>query len=127
MIKCLKKRNNSLVAKIISRTMLPECDLVITSRLSASLSLREVVDCRVEVLGFTEEDWLDYIQYTLGRSEDKIKALQHYLISNHTINALCYVPLNMTILLCLFEEYNLSQDLDATFSESCPNTIFSVG
>ena len=97
-------RNDSLVAKIISRDVLPQCHLVITSRPSASLSLRDMADCRVEVLGFTEEDRLDYIQHALEGSNYKIEALKLYLQSNSTINALCYVPLNMTILLCLFEE-----------------------
>ena len=119
-------RNNSLVAKVISRNVLPECDLVITSRPSASLSLRDVADCRVEVLGFTEEDRLDYIQHALKGSADKIEALQCYLQSNSTINALCYIPLNMTILLCLFEEVEcLSQstfDLDNKEDIGLPNT-----
>ena len=97
-------RNNSILTRIISRTVLPQCDLVVTSRPSASLYLRDMADCRVEVLGFTEEDRLDYIQHALEGSDDKIKALQFYLQANATINALCYVPLNMTILLCLFEE-----------------------
>ena len=100
-------RSNSLVAKIISRNVLPECDLVITSRPTASLHLRDMADCRVEVLGFTEEDRLDYIQHALEGSNEKIKLLQSYLQSNSTINALCYVPLNMTILLCLYEDINL--------------------
>ena len=104
-------RNDSLVAKIIRRNVLPECDLVITSRPSASLYLRDMADCRVEVLGFTEEDRLDYIQHALENSNKKIEDLQHYLQANSTINALCYVPLNMTILLCLFEEgEHLSHD-----------------
>ena len=119
-------RNNSLVAKIINRNTLPECDLVITSRPSASLSLRDVADCRVEVLGFTEEDRLDYIQHALKGSADKIKALQFYLQSNSTINALCYVPLNMTILLCLFEEVEClshsTLDLDNKKDIGLPNT-----
>ena len=119
-------RNNSLVAKIISRNVLPECDLVITSRPSASLCLRDVADCRVEVLGFTEEDRLDYIQHALKGSTDKIEALQFYLQSNSTINALCYVPLNMTILLCLFEEVEClshsTLDLDNKEDIELPNT-----
>ena len=117
-------RNNSLVAKIISRDILPDCDLVITSRPSASLCLRDMADCRVEVLGFTEEDRLDYIQHALKGTNDKIEALQFYLQSNSTINALCYVPLNMTILLCLFEEVNSlpcnTSGLDSI--EKLPNT-----
>ena len=97
-------RYDSLIARIISRNILPQCYLVITSRPSASLCLRDMADCRVEVLGFTEEDRLDYIQHALEGSNYKIEALKLYLQSNSTINALCYVPLNMTILLCLFEE-----------------------
>ena len=99
-------RSNSLVAKIIRRNTLPECDLVITSRPTASLHLRDMADCRVEVLGFTEEDRLDYIQQALKGSHEKVDVLQSYLKSNSTINALCYIPLNMTILLCLYEDIN---------------------
>ena len=97
-------RKNSLVARIINRAKLPKCSLVITSRPTASLRLRGISDCSVEILGFTEEDRLDYIQHALKGSDVKIATLQSYLQSNSTINALCYVPLNMTILLCLFEE-----------------------
>ena len=121
-----KDRNDSLVAKIISHDVLPKCDLIITSRPSASLYLRGMADCRVEVLGFTEEDRLDYIQHALEGSDDKIKYLQFYLQSNSTINALCYVPLNMTILLCLFEEVEFlshsTLDLDNKEDNGLPNT-----
>ena len=120
-----KDRNNSLAAKIISRQVLPECDLIITSRPSASLYLRDMADCRVEVLGFTEEDRLDYIKHAFEESNDKIKALQLYLQSNSTISALCYIPLNMTILLCLFEEncsLNDSGDLNSTEKIGLPTT-----
>ena len=121
-----KDRNDSLVAKIISRDVLPKCDLIITSRPSASLYLRGMADCRVEVLGFTEENRLDYIQHALEGLDDKIKALQFYLQSNSTINALCYVPLNMTILLCLFEEVEClshsTLDLDNKEDNGLPNT-----
>ena len=36
-------------------------------------------------------------------NDDKVEALTLYLQSNPIINALCYIPLNMTILLCLVE------------------------
>ena len=116
-------RNDSLVAKIINRRVLPECDLVITSRPTVSLHLRDIADCRVEVLGFTEENRLDYIQHALEGSHEKIEILQSYLRSNTTINALCYVPLNMTILLCLFEDIDSSQsNIDSIKEIGLPNT-----
>ena len=94
-------RKKSFIADIVGRQVLSKCLLVITSRPTASLHLRDVADCRVEVVGFTEEDRLDYINTALPDSPVKVAALQGYLQSNPTINALCYIPLNMTILLCL--------------------------
>ena len=96
-----RDRTDSFVADIIKRAVFPECLLVITSRPTASSHLRSIVNCRVEVVGFTEEDRLAYIKAAIPDSHEKIEALQVYLQSNPTINALCYIPLNMTILLCL--------------------------
>ena len=96
-------RYSSIVADIINRKIFAKCCLVITSRPTASSALHSIVDCRVEIVGFTEEDRLDYIQTALEDNDDKVEALTHYLQSNPTINALCYIPLNMTILLCLVE------------------------
>ena len=96
-------RKNSFIANLIGQSILSKCLLIITSRPSASLPLRDIADCRIEVVGFTEEDRLDYINSALPDSPEKVTALQHYLHSNPTINALCYIPLNMTILLCLSE------------------------
>ena len=63
---------------------------MITSRPTASSSLHESVDCRVEIIGFTEEGRLEYIQTALQNHNEQIKALQYYLQSNPTIIALCY-------------------------------------
>ena len=98
-----ENKKESIIVDIISRRTLTKCCLVITSRPTASSHLHSIVDCRVEVVGFTEEDRLDYIQTALENCDEQVKALQHYLQSNPTINALCYIPLNMTILLCLVE------------------------
>ena len=97
-------KKNSIIADIINRRILTKCCLVVTSRPTASACLHGNVDRRVEVVGFTEEDRLDYIQSAFENCDKKVKALQHYLQSNPTINALCYIPLNMTILLCLAED-----------------------
>ena len=99
-----ESRKKSIIVDIIHRRILTKSCLVITSRPTASSSLHGSVDRRVEIVGFTKEDRLDYIQTSLGDHDEQVKALQHYLQSNPTINALCYIPLNMTILLCLVED-----------------------
>ena len=99
-----ENRKQSIIVDIINCRILTKCCLVVTSRPTASLILHGSVDRRVEIVGFTEEDRLDYIQSALENNDEQVKDLQHYLRFNPTINALCYIPLNMMILLCLFRD-----------------------
>ena len=96
-------RKGSIIADIIHRRLFAKCCLVTTSRPTASAGLHGIVDCRVEIVGFTE-DRLDYIQTALQSDSNKVEELTCYFRTNPTINALCYIPLNMTILLCLVED-----------------------
>ena len=97
-------RENSFVAKIINRQILKHCGLVITSRHTASAILHGKVDHRVEILGFTKEDRIKYVSQSLKEDSTEIKQLESYLEKNPFINSLCYIPLNMTILMCIFKE-----------------------
>ena len=97
-------REDSFLSNIISHKVLPKCTKVITSRPIASAGLHSKVSCRVEILGFTTSDRNEYIQNALQDSPNQIEALKSYLNSHPNINSLCYIPLNMTILLCLFKE-----------------------
>ena len=47
-------RDESFIASIIYRNILPFCNLIITSRQTASASLHKRADRRVDILGFTQ-------------------------------------------------------------------------
>jgi len=96
-------RERSLIADIIDRKILSKCTLVITSRPSAALLLHNNVSCRVEILGFTNSDRQKFIQESLKDNPERANILQSYLDNNTAINTFCYIPLVMTILLCLFK------------------------
>ena len=103
-----------------------QCTIIVTSRLNVSVELRDVVEQRVEILGFTNENRHTFIMQALGSSittsnsssyndnrnnnnshnevNQDAQTLIKYLDMNPAINAYCYIPLNMTILLCLFNE-----------------------
>ena len=93
--------NDFIINDIIGRKILTECGLIITSRPAASSHLHDIVDCRAEVLGFTEEDRLDFIHNALQNDINKIEKLKEFFQSNAFLNTLCYIPLNMSILICL--------------------------
>ena len=97
----LKQRG--FLAEIIQRKRLPACNLIVTSRLSASAHLHGNFDRRIEILGFSNEARFDYICKTLKDAAEQ-KILQSYLEKHPIINSYCYIPLNMTILLHLFKK-----------------------
>lgn len=106
-------RKDSLIADIIGHKILQKSYLIITSRPAAATQLHGNVTCRVEVLGFANSDRQDFIKESLKDSPEKIQQLQDYLDKNLVISTLCYIPLIMTILLCLFQNSE---------TEELPNT-----
>ena len=98
-------RQHSFVADLINRKYLPLCGLVITSRPTASAHLHKIVERRVEILGFAEEDRKEFIYHSLQDNQADVEKVLKYLENNPFINSLCYIPLNMTILICLFKEF----------------------
>ena len=117
------------VNQLILHKTLPECGLVITSRPAESSHLHRHVNCRAEILGFTEQSRQQFINLYVKKQEKekqifqtnqldiinyntkkKIEIIQKILKYNPIINALCYVPLNATmLLLCLTE---LDEEID---------------
>ena len=96
-------REHSLIADIIDRKVLPKRTLVISSRPLCTAQLHNNMDCRVEILGLTNSDRQKFIQESLRDVPEKIPVLQKYLNENSIISTFCYIPLIMSILLCLFK------------------------
>jgi len=96
-------RENSLISKIINRSILPLCGLVVSSRPHASVFLREQATFKVDILGFTEEERHHYIEQSLKGQPKSIEKLTCYLQDHLTISNLCLSPFNIVILLFLFK------------------------
>ena len=91
--------------------------VVITSRLTVSVELHNMIERRVEILGFTEDNRKEYIRQALKENSEGAEKLLAYLKRHPAINAYCYIPLNMTILLCLFNEGGENAELPTTQTE----------
>ena len=97
-------QQDSLVADILSRQVLPHCGLVVSSRPHASVKLRQKATIRVDILGFDNEERKLYIEQSLKGQPHAVKELTEYLEGNLTINGLCFIPFNMVILIYLYEQ-----------------------
>ena len=89
---------------------LQSCNIVITSRPSASGCLQNKVDFRVEILGFTKEHRKSYIVHALKDNPNAIQDLLKYVESNYSVDAYCHVPLSMAILVFLFKELDYNKN-----------------
>ena len=97
-------RENSLIADILKRKVLPYCALVVSSRPHATVHLRERSTVRVDILGFTEVERNQFIEQALKEQPQSIKELTQYLEDHFTISSLCVVPFNMVVLLFLYKQ-----------------------
>ena len=97
-------RQNSFIADLLQRKVLPACSIVVSSRPHASTNLRDNISCQVEILGFSEKDQQHFIEHSLKDQPHKISQLKQYLKHHSTISNLCFIPFNMTILLFLYKD-----------------------
>ena len=98
-------RKGSFIADIINNKVFPNSVVVLTSRPVTCKSLHHVVNVRVEILGFAQEERDKYISESLHSPEQR-KLLQEYLKCQPIINSLLCVPLHLTFFLYSFKVEN---------------------
>ena len=106
-------RNSFITNEIVSRKILTECSLVITSRsVPSSHFSNTIVDQRALILGFTKDSHIVFIDNVLKGSNSKINCFKDYLASNPIINNLCNIPLIVNLLIWFVEEVGIFVQLN---------------
>ena len=95
-----KLQKDSFVASIITHQVLPASAVVLTSRPHATAHLHDKVAYLITIMGFAEEDRRDYIKQSLKCKPDE---MLDYLDNHPTIDNLCYIPFNLTVLMYLYK------------------------
>ncbi len=105
-------RDNSLIYQLLDKTFLPLAMVIVMSHPVAIETLREeVVTHKVEVLGFSKKQILDYIDsFPFGSSScDSSVAttypamLKEYLYSHPNVFNMCYLPVHVAMICFLFK------------------------
>ena len=94
-------RHGSFFRELIEKTFLPKARIVVTSRPSASACLHDVVDKRIEILGFEQSSKIQYVTEAFEDSPSKLEKLQKHFRQYPNIDAICYIPLIMSIIVFL--------------------------
>ena len=98
--------------------------VIVTSRPTATLFLHDIVDRRIEILGFPKEERDKYILMSLKNSLSKKQEFDKYLKQHPIIDNLCYVPLHLAILMFLFQQDSLPETLTEMNESFIINTIY---
>ena len=117
-------QKSSFIVNIIKGVVLPEAIVVITSRPTATVSLQDQVDRRIDILGLPKEERDKYIALTFRNSPKKQVELDKYLKQQPVIDGLCFVPLHLAILLYLFQQGNLPETLTEMNESFILHTIY---
>ena len=117
-----KLRQESFFRDLIEKTCLPDAKIVVTSRPSASACLHDVVDRRLEILGFEQSSRNQYVTEALS---SKLEKLQRHFQQYPNIDAICYIPLIMSIIifLCMCQPDDLPPTATKMYASFILHTI----
>ena len=96
-------RKDSFFTEVIKKNVLPYATVLVTSRPSASVSLHKFVDKTIEILGFEQSSRKEYVANALKDYPLKLKKLKRHFEQYPNIDAICYIPLilSITVFLCM--------------------------
>ena len=98
-----KAPGHSIIRSILDCKQLHKSSVIITSRPISSMNLHQLVNTRIEILGFTKAELQKYFTGCLGNAHGKVKELQQRIKENPFVEGSCYLPLNASILVHLFK------------------------
>ena len=118
-------RHGSFFRELIEKNSLPKARIVVTSRPSASACLHDVVDKRIEILGFEQSSKIQYVSEAFQDSPSKLEKLQKHFRQYPNIDAICYIPLIMSIIvfLCMCQPDELPPTATKMYASFILHTI----
>ena len=104
-----KNMKKSVIYQLIDRKCLPFSMVIVASRPVATNELRGSCSRRVEVIGFTKSQVIDYVQtYPFNGSDkvlsDMVSKLKAYLSLHPNILHMCYLPVHAAMICFLFSQ-----------------------
>ena len=99
---------DSVVKSILYRQLLPESTIILTTRPSAKSTLKSIcqpqVDKHIEIIGFTEEERVKYINEVFVEEPELQANFLKYMFLVPHIKSMMYIPLNCSIIAQVYYE-----------------------
>ncbi len=114
-------KENDLIFQLLDNKLLPLAMIIVSSRPSASKSVREdVLSRRIEIVGFSENEIMEYIDcFPFSNSSSKCRSttsspsaqdsLKDYLHTHPNVMDMCYLPVHSAMICYLYDSESVSQ------------------
>ena len=105
-------KKESYIHKLLDRSRLPKCMIIVSSRPSATKQVRkDHITKRIEVFGFSKEQISEYVDNfpfdeeggTSDSSITRASQLKDFLLSHPNIHDMCYLPIHAAMICFLFQ------------------------
>ena len=96
-----RRQSDTILKRLIEEnTLLEKAKILITSRPHACEKL--VVDRRVEVVGFGDKEIREFVEKSFPNDVESIEEFMRQLTEYPQLHSLCYVPLNLVMIIDIF-------------------------
>ena len=118
-------REESFFVKLIQKKVLQKSRVVVTSRPHISTCIHDVVDRRIEILEFDQISRMKYVKEAFNDTPSMLEKLQKHFQQYSNIDAICYIPLIMSIIvfLCMCQPEDLPPTASKMYHSFVLHTI----
>ena len=128
-----KDNDSSIIYQLIHKTYIPRAMIIITSRPTATVELRQKATTTIESLGFTKDHFDLYLNsYPFEDANDaneaeatKSKLRKHLKACTNVLN-MCYLPINASIICFLFNKGLGDSELPKTETQLYEKLVISI-
>ena len=127
-----RHRDKSVINQLIQKTYLPLAMIIVTSRPAASAALRPKATRRVEVLGFTNQQFKNFISsypfenFICSDEVDQTKSkLLTFLKAYTNVLNMCYLPIN-ACMICFLYSQNLGDNMPKTETKIYESFVIAI-
>ncbi len=100
------QNDDSVITRLMNKTYLPKAMIIVASRPVATVELRHSrrLTRRIEVLGFSRHQISSYINEYTFKAGHSGAELEDYLESHINILHMCYLPVHVAMICCIYNE-----------------------
>ena len=105
----------NFVYKLIKKVHLPRSTVIVSSRPAATYTFRKNATRWIEVVGFLEDQVLQYISSYYDDDDDKAQQLKLHMVRHPNVMNMAYLPLHCAMLTYLYDEDEILPETQTEF------------